>query len=244
MTDEHDKAVVIKPQNLDMVARPDIVHPLAKAMLASGAPITPESVKQMLDLQQQWEANEARKMYTRALVDLKRDLPSVVAHNKKGHTNTYTDLAALIDAVTPHLARHGFSVSWSTEPSGTDITVACVLTHCGGHAESIAKMTAAQDSQGAKSGPQKIASTMTYLQRYTLRSALGLATSDLPDMDARARDPNKVDTSANLKIVARLSKRGISLDDAEKLTGKDHDQWTVGDRAAVTDWAKKLLGDQ
>lgn len=232
MTDDH------KPKALEVVPETkSLVHPLAQAMLSSGAEITPDSIKQMLELQQQWEANEAHKLYTRALVELKKELPAVVAHNKKGHTNTYTDLAALVDAVTPHLARFGFSISWRTETEGEKVRVTCVLTHSGGHTEDTSTMIAGPDSKGAKSGPQQIASTVTYLQRYTLRSSLGLATGDLPDVDNSRRGSG---TDENLKLVARLNVSEIPVSEAEALVCKQSSKWGPDDRKAITAWAKDL----
>jgi hypothetical protein len=53
-----------------------------------------------------------------------------------------------------------------------------------GHSE-LTKMTAPSDTSGQKNSIQAIASTITYLQRYTLLAATGLTTKDMPDDDGK-----------------------------------------------------------
>ena len=47
------------------------------------------------------------------------------------------------------------------------------------------KMTAPSDTSGQKNSIQAIASTVTYLQRYTLLAATGITTMDMPDDDGK-----------------------------------------------------------
>ena len=73
-------------------------------------------LEELMDLQERFEAGEARKAYTRALVALKADLPAVIAKDAtvdfegKGGRRTYythASLAGAFEEVTPHLTRHG-----------------------------------------------------------------------------------------------------------------------------------------
>ena len=50
----------------------------------------------------------------------------------------------------------------------------CVLSHRDGHFEETT-LTAGRDDSGKKNAIQQVGSTITYLQRYTLKAALGLA---------------------------------------------------------------------
>jgi hypothetical protein len=76
----------------------------------------PRDAAQLLEVQREYEANEARKAYAMALVNLKRDLPTVIARDKtvdftgssgKRTTYTHASLAGVMDAVTraAHAAR-------------------------------------------------------------------------------------------------------------------------------------------
>ncbi len=76
------------------------------------------------------------------------------------------------------LAAHGFSHRWDTKQADGRIEVSCILTHNLGHSESTT-LEASPDSSGKKNAIQQVASTVTYLQRYTLLAACGLATKDM-----------------------------------------------------------------
>lgn len=57
------------------------------------------------------------------------------------------------------------------------VKVTCRITHVLGHYEETA-LSAAKDESGGKNSIQAIGSAVTYLQRYTLLSLLGLATKE------------------------------------------------------------------
>ena len=61
------------------------------------------------------------------------------------------------------------------------------MTHKQGHSEET-ELEAAADSSGGKNMIQAQASTITYLQRYTLLAATGLATKDQLDDDGRGAE--------------------------------------------------------
>ena len=86
--------------------------------------------------------------------------------------------------VDPILAKHGLSYRFRTEQQeGGAVRVICIVAHRDGHAEENA-LTAGRDESGNKNNIQAVGSTITYLQRYTLKAALGLAASN--DDDAKA----------------------------------------------------------
>jgi hypothetical protein len=68
----------------------------------------------------------------------------------------------------------------SARQEGGRLHVGCVLSHSDGHEEET-WLSAPDDHSGNKNDIQAIASTATYLQRYTLKLALGLSAG--PDTD-------------------------------------------------------------
>ena len=84
-------------------------HPLVQAAIQSGS-LDTTNLRELMALQRDWESGEAKKEYTRAMVDMKRELPSVLLRDKvvdfasKGGrpTSPPTSLAA---AVAPAIAR-------------------------------------------------------------------------------------------------------------------------------------------
>jgi hypothetical protein len=87
----------------------------------------------------------------------------------------YAELFAIVNAVTPALSRHGLSSSWKITKDDKDwIEVTCTLKHTGGHTESVS-MGGPPDAGGAKNAIQARASTVSYLERYTLKAITGLS---------------------------------------------------------------------
>lgn len=226
MSDDHKKIITAPAHGMQKM------HPLVESALSHGGSIDPATMGEMLKVQREWEAGEAKKAYNRAMVALKRELPTVLGRDKKVEFATskgttsyqHTTLAAAVDAVTEPLTKHGFSVSWTPKTTDRNVEVTCSLTHEDGHSESTS-ISAPPDTSGSKSPAQAVASTITLLQRYTMLSLLGIATRDHVDPEPA----DKVDTKSNLAAVAGLRKEGIDLGDAEKHVGRPMQKWTTSD---------------
>lgn len=164
---------------------------LMLAAVAGGA--DPATIREMLALQREWEAGEARKAFNEALAAFKGE--EIVIRKRKrvhftaknsGATTDYkhAELSDCTEAIGPALARHGLAYTWNVEqPAANVVRVTCKLTHRLGHSESIT-MEAAPDDSGNKNKIQMIGSTATYLQRYTLLAITGCATKG-QDNDGR-----------------------------------------------------------
>lgn len=156
-------------------------------MLNSGMALA--DMKGMLELQERWEANEARKAFVTAMANFKANPPTIEKDKSVGYTNkdgTFTgykhaSIGNVVGKIVAGLAREGFSHRWTVDQAD-QITVTCFITHERGHSESVT-MKAGRDDSGKKNPIQQVASTITYLQRYTLLAATGLATNDQADDD-------------------------------------------------------------
>lgn len=216
---------------------PAAIHPLIAAMQLRDQ--TPETLRAMLDLQRDWEAGEAKKAFSTALIALKRDLPAVLSRDQtvdytgaKGRVHyTHTSLAAAVAAVTPHLITHGFAVHFAPTTAGSTVTVACVLSHAGGHSERC-EISAPADGSGGKSPAQGVASTITLLSRYALLGLLGIATADMADPRPAASGDTLVRCVAHLRRLGRLA-------DAESHIGSPHTSWGAEQIEEVRSWLTK-----
>ncbi len=222
------------------------LSPIVAAFTAGGAPTDPKMLADLLAVQKDWEANEARKAYAQALVALKRDLPAIIGHDSvvdftssKGRTYyTHTSLAGVMAAVTSHLSDHGFSLNWvPSTPDNNKITVVCRLTHSGGHFEE-ATLTGPADAGSGRNALQAVASSITYLQRYSALSLLGIATADMKEPEPEGSNENTIDYERNLAAVTKLAKFGKTREDAENFLTKSVKDWTVGDLQRLAAWAK------
>lgn len=182
-----EQHAVAAPQNTQLAA-----GPMANAIAALQAGMSLEHLQGIMALQKEWEANEARKAYVADMAAFKLNPPEILKNklvgfvNKDGSTTGYfhATLGGVASVVVDALATHGFSHNWETKQEGGLITVTCRITHRMGHSESTS-MQAGADQSGKKNAIQAVASSITYMQRYTLLAATGLATMDMPDDDGR-----------------------------------------------------------
>lgn len=177
---EMQRAPVVQSRALATTATP---ADLLRIALEGGADI--EKLEHLMALQERYEANEARKAFVQAMAEFKKNPPEIFKRKNVSFGDTSYMHATLGDvtAITvAALARCGFSHRWDIDQPDGQITVKCVLTHALGHSEATT-LKAGADQSGKKNSIQAVASTVTYLQRYTLLSSCGLATQDMPDDD-------------------------------------------------------------
>lgn len=154
-----------------------------------------DMIEKLMSLHERWEANQARKAFDAAIAAAKAEIPVIQKNREvdftsaKGRTNyRHEDLGEIARTVDPVLARHGLAYRFrvSSEPN-EPVTVTCVVSHRDGHFEETT-LRGGRDDSGNKNAIQQIGSTISYLQRYTLKSALGLAASKDDDGHASGGD--------------------------------------------------------
>lgn len=150
--------------------------------MALNPEISPERVERFIALKRQVDADAARREFDTAIAEAKAQITPVIK-NASGHNNKrYADFAAIAKAVDPIITSFGLSYRFRTTQTDK-ISVTCVLSHKAGHFEETT-LSGPADSSGSKNAIQAIGSTLTYLQRYTLVQALGLAAAE--DDDGKA----------------------------------------------------------
>lgn len=243
--DSHDQ--IIPAEAVEITPTRELEHdPIATAaMEMMRANPTPETADKVLSFLERLDATRARKAYAAAMVRLKRDLPAVLKKTKRvplgGGGYNHATLDGIVEAIRPILSEHGFDFTWQSVPvEGKGIAIKCRITHAAGHSEEFVTPAAPPDTGPGRNSVQAIGSTMTYLARYSLVLALGLATGDAPDPDDRPAEqaPDTVDPRRNNSMVTALRKRGRALADAEALVGKPSSRWTAADREEVGLWLK------
>lgn len=237
MTDNH----IIKAP--EVAIETGKMHPLVTAAMQGGK-LDTQTLREIMELQRDWEKGEAQKSFTRAMVDLKAELPSVLERDKnvsfgQGKTSyMFTSLAHAMSTVSPHLTQFGFALSWTPLTKENSVSVTCRLTHTDGHYEETT-LTAPPDKSGSKNSVQAIGSTISYLQRYTALSLLGIATADMKCTDELQSD-NYIDPDRNLKAVAYLTSVGVTVTEAEEFVGASVREWTADDLHKLREkWLKR-----
>ena len=147
----------------------------------------------LLKVKERLDAEEARKAFNAAFADFKSEAVQIIKNTEvkdgplkgKKHANLFD----VVNAVTPHLSKHGLTISWKLskdEPAWLEIT--CTLRHVGGHSESVA-MGGAPDAGPGRNAIQARGSAKSYLERYTATAILGLAARDADDDGKKAGKP-------------------------------------------------------
>lgn len=152
--------------------------------LMNGASI--ETIKEIRALQKEIEESQARKAFDAALAAAKAEFPVITknrhvsyeSQDRRSRTEySHEDLGEIARAIDPILGKHGLSYRFDTKSElNQPIIVTCILGHRDGHSVTNTLM-AGRDDSGKKNAIQQMGSTITYLQRYTLKAALGLASS-------------------------------------------------------------------
>lgn len=145
-----------------------------------------EALTKLMDLQERWEANQARKAFFQAFTNFQANLPElrktkeVAFKEVKYHFAPLADITRQISKV---LKANELSYRWEIKDDKDNLSVTCLVSHIEGHTERTT-MQASPDTSGSKNSIQARGSAIEYLKRYTLIGALGLSTAD-SDIDGR-----------------------------------------------------------
>lgn len=190
---------------------------LARA-LERGADLT--VLEKLMDLQERHEKSMARKAFDEALAAAKAEIPIIKKNRRVGFDSknggartdyAHEDMAEIARVVTPILSNHGLSYRFRThyEPNHP-VSVTCIISHRLGYSEENT-LPGPPDNSGNKNSIQAIGSTVTYLQRYTLKAALGLAAES--DDDGQAAGGSEAITDEQFAALrAKIDDTGADIE--------------------------------
>ena len=215
-----DKEAIPVTENMPVIAPINIDRsPAALMMVAIEKGFDLDKVARAMDLQERWEANEARKAYHDAMSGFKANPPEIEKdrhvkfQTSKGVTEyDHASLANVTHKINSAMSQHGLSAAWKVSQAEKVITVTCTITHRLGHAESTS-LSALPDDSGSKNSIQAVGSTISYLERYTLLALTGLATHDDDDGKSIGAEPAYVTTDQSIQIhdMIKETKSNLSL---------------------------------
>lgn len=208
----------------------------------SGASI--ETLERLMDLQERWQAGEAKRAYNVATSKFQLECPRIVK-TKQGHNYKYAPLGDIVEQIKGTLNKCGLSFRFEQSQDANGITVTCVVTHIAGHSERTS-LTVSPDTSGSKNSVQAVGSAVTYGQRYTLIGALGITTAD-EDIDGRLPDefkakPNYVNFKNDRPKIEASIKSGRPADDIIEQLEKDY-KLSDAVRGAILNMAKEQSND-
>lgn len=205
---------------------PAVVTPLSivQAALESG---NVEMYREAVALAKEMDAIVARKAFDNAMATAKAGITVIKKNRRVGFESkkagaartdyAYEDLAEIARTIDPVLAAQGLSYRFRVSSEvNQPVQVTCIISHRDGHSEETT-LRAGRDESGNKNAIQAIGSTVTYLQRYTLKAALGLAASLDDDGNASEAEaaqvpavPGTISAAQAEEIRALLIERNIA----------------------------------
>lgn len=183
----------IRPHEPQLPADP-MVSMIERLVLNPDADL--DKLERMLALKERMEAQNARVSFARALSDARAEIPPIMKDatvdytSKDGKRTNYQHetLAGIAKVIDPILSRFGLSYRFRTEQGQRGVQVTCIIAHAEGHFEETS-LSGSPDGSGSKNSFQAVGSAVTYLQRYTLKAALGLSAE--VDDDAQGAAPRR-----------------------------------------------------
>jgi len=236
------------------LARPDIDPNSTGALvrLAMERDMSVDVLERLLKLKKQEEDEAARREFVADFAAFHAEAPTIIKDKEVGYWTRPKDgskpefvgykhatIGNVVETVGPVLGSHGFGWSWEPERQGDKglISVTCRLTHRLGHSVE-ATLAAGPDTSGKKNPIQQVASTVTYLQRYTFLLVTGLATMDQKDDDGKAAPP--ADEAAlprkaedTIEAFGRLLGEGNARGDLERWLDCEATAWGENQYAAL-----------
>ena len=197
-----------------------------------------DKLERMLALKRDHDRDNARVAFAAALAAARSKIPPIVKDatvdftSSKGRTHyKHETLAGIAKVIDPILSEFGLSYRFRTDQGNGGVRVTCIIAHAHGHSEETS-LTCAPDGPGSKNPFQAVGSAVTYLQRYTLKAALGLsaeidddAQSAAPRPDSQMGRPAEVKTISQeqfVQIREKADEAGVSEDQITKTAGIEH----------------------
>lgn len=183
---------------------------LIERAMDKGVDVT--TLEKLIELQERTEDKNARRAFAQAIANAKNDFGKIgksgtVNHGQGKTSFKHETMADIEGAVKSALSRYGLSYRFNTDQTDK-ITVTCIIEHKDGHREEN-RLSGAPDSSGAKNSIQAIGSTISYLQRYTLKAALGLSASEIEDDGAAAGGAISITAEQFVQIRNLAAEKGV-----------------------------------
>jgi hypothetical protein len=213
---------------------------------AASAILRGASLEHLAALEKAWEFDirvkeqQAKEAYHEAMSKFAANLPEIEKDrkvgydHKDGHGSTsyaYAGLGNVAQKIQTALSEHQLHAAWDPEQSESGIKVTCTITHALGHSESTS-LIAPPDNTGKKNPIQAIASTISYLERYTILALTGLATHDMDDDGADSEPDEAISDDQFADINALIEEVGadeakfckwLKVESIDKLPIKKYD---------------------
>lgn len=204
------------------VAESEAAQVLAMIATAARDPsIDVVKLEKLFELRERVASAEARRSFNIAIANAKAEIGPIFKDkevdftSQKGRTNyRHETFGAIARAVDPVLGKYGLSYRFRPSQETGRVRMTCIVSHRDGYFEE-STLESPEDHSGNKNPIQAIGSASQYLQRYTLRAALGLSTTEHED-DGRgafaSQDAVVISDEQCEHLMARIIEVGADVD--------------------------------
>lgn len=195
------------------------VTPAEMIMAAVSGQADLEKVEKLLELQERWEANEARKQFAKSFAIAQANILPVVKTKFNNQTKSnYADLADIIETAQPIYTKEGFSVTFNEGdcPKEGHARVLADVLHCKGHKEQY-RLDIPLDGAGIKGNANMTAihgkaSSVSYGKKYLMCMIWNIPTQDNDGQSTSAKNlgDKELHSIRDLLISKELTEAGLA----------------------------------
>lgn len=159
---------------------------------AMASDVSPEKLSALLAVKKDWEADEARKEYYRALCAFQAEAP-IIEKGDDANGKPYARMDRIWRTIRPLITKVGLSVTWQVselrevQPVGMVCHLEGTLAHRDGHIVSlrsdmpVPEPITNREGKAVQNKAQVMGSAQTYGERYATCKALGIVTGEDDD---------------------------------------------------------------
>jgi hypothetical protein len=186
--------------------------------LASSPQLNIDVFDRLLAARRQEEDRVAERAFNAALSQAKGELQPVlktrdVDFTTKSGSKTkykYESFADVARTVDPVFQKHGLSYRFSIDQTLDQVKVTCIVSHADGYSERTSLEGKVDPGSTGMSLVQALGSALTFLQRYSLRAAIGLAAGVDDDGKRAGGLSSKITDAQAYELAALITETGRS----------------------------------
>jgi len=152
---------VTKAENVREIVPATTPMQLLQAAVANN--VDAAQLEKLMDLQERWEAGQARKAFAGAMATFQANCPTILK-SKKADRYNYAPLDEILRTIRPHLDAAGLSVVFNTSMKDAVITAYCTVQHIDGHSVT-SEFSAPVDPAMKVNETQRAGSANSYAKR-------------------------------------------------------------------------------
>jgi hypothetical protein len=176
-------------------------------MLVADPDSDPEKLRAILGVKRDWEADEARKAFARAMAAFQADCP-IIEKGDKAHNKAYARIDRIWRTIRPLMKEHGLCAMWTCQELRDAVChVEGALMHSEGHSIPISGDVPLPAAITGQNAAQQMGSAMTYAKRYVLCGALNIVTGE-DDDDGNAGDAETITRAKAHQLRKRVHEVG------------------------------------